>query len=225
MWQCDRGRHLSVSQSVILSAPVTSWCHWIHSTLHTQDTQIARDDRGRYFGLQIFVQRIPSQMGCRCSNNVLVCTNVLLWLVLRKLPPRPHYYCKIDERYWDLPHMCQSTRMSGQYFMSTLRLCQHHQVCVRFVSAFSHVLWINVVSSIIGWLQVWILLYYGPRFCWLSVWCWDERSIVTVDQSISVNISFIFIILSFYMLFTLGYYYCTCYYLWPGEQYIIFAGK
>ena len=32
-------------------------------------------------------------------------------------------------------------------------------------------------------------------------------AIVTVDQSISVNISFICIILSFYMLFTLRYYY------------------
>ena len=39
-----------------------------------------------------------------------------------------------------------------------------------------------------------------------SVWR-DERSIVTVDQSISVNISFICIILSFYMLFTLRYYF------------------
>lgn len=37
-------------------------------------------------------------------------------------------------------------------------------------------------------------------------------AIVTVDQSISVNISFICIILSFYMLFTLRYYYCSCYY-------------
>ena len=57
-----------------------------------------------------------------------------------------------------------------------------------------------------------------------SVWR-DERSIVTVDQSISVNISFIFIILSFYMLFTLRYYYRTCYYLWAGEHYISFARK
>ena len=32
-------------------------------------------------------------------------------------------------------------------------------------------------------------------------------AIVTVDQSISVNISFICIILSFYMLFTLRYYF------------------
>ena len=39
-------------------------------------------------------------------------------------------------------------------------------------------------------------------------WCfWPGKAIVTVDQSISVNISFICIILSFYMLFTLRYYY------------------
>ena len=50
-------------------------------------------------------------------------------------------------------------------------------------------------------------------------------AIVTVDQSISVNISFICIILSFYMLFTLRYYYRTCYYLWAGEHYISFATK
>ena len=64
--------------------------------------------------------------------------------------------------------------------------------------------------------------------CVGSVVCCVEAgagSIVTVDQSISVNISFIFIILSFYMLFTLRYYYRTCYYLWAGEHYISFARK
>ena len=89
---CQHPSHHDVTGYTVVWSPPTPSPHI------TGYTQIARDDRGRYLELQIFVQRIPSQMGCRCSNNAPVCTNVLLWLVLRDLPPRPHYYCKIDER-------------------------------------------------------------------------------------------------------------------------------